>query len=320
MGFVDLQAASRVGVNARVDLNVANGGSNLESRTIFALGNSEVIYAAQGPLGADIAGATDYPGSSGYGQARASADYGVLRAYGSGHAGTTPTLGWSGNGSGAAIFEDTWTISAPGLNGTPGTITFKMSISGSVVGRYYHPGVANGAWWSLVLDEDVGRAVGSWDYALGQGTPAATPTFTRAFIYGQPMNFRFTFSAGSGANVNDPVDSVADYERTCKLDGVWVSNAGSVITNFALLADSGHNYTFTRLAPPRPPVLSAIWATSSNTCLLTVSAETNLFYRVQSSTNLSDWTDLMIVAATNEVFTVGAPAAGLSRFYRLVFK
>ncbi|MBI4716984.1 MAG: PEP-CTERM sorting domain-containing protein [Planctomycetes bacterium] len=189
--------------------------------------------------------------------AKTAADYGSLRAFAAGTSSQTivgPDVltgaGWS---SATALFEDTWTIRVPGLDGQPGRIRLAMDVRGTLSGAVAHPGISNGASWMVAMDRDAATAWISWDFANSTYHENAAVYFDKDITYGQPFTFSLGLTAGATTNYLTAPMAAADYFATAVLQGVNLYDAaGQPVPRFAIQPESGVDYGFV----PEP----ATWA------------------------------------------------------------
>lgn len=96
-------------------------------------------------------------------QSSALAGYGILKSYSYGTSGIFDNFVGAGWGGAIALFQDTWKIDVPSLNGQTGTIMFSFNADGTISETAAHPGVNNGASWEVYHNNTlVGQ---SWDFA-----------------------------------------------------------------------------------------------------------------------------------------------------------
>lgn len=115
-------------------------------------------------------------------------------------------------------------------------------------------------------------------------TPNHSPT-TVSFIWGTDLNYGNTNLAISG------ISGTNQYPATHPLSGLQPGTEYhyNVIAANALGTTVGSNLSFTTL--PRPAI-TGIAPQSDNTCQITLSGSPGMSYTLQTSTNLSDWSNL----------------------------
>ncbi len=195
------------------------------------------FYSATGPLVAST-GFVSWHGASV--QVKARADYGSLGVY----AFASPAGNTSVSGSASSEFTDTWTISSPGLEGTPGLLDFWVDVSGTVTGPFHHPGVSPGVYWLIGFKDNYYSAIESWDYSTNSGREAYHGFLRQSlnFTYGTPFQFTISFSASPGGYGA----SSADYYNTATLDigsSIVRDSSGNPVTGYSLITQSGSDYS-----------------------------------------------------------------------------
>jgi hypothetical protein len=93
----------------------------------------------------------------------------------------------------------------------------------------------------------------------------------------------------------------------------------SITSHAALAAGSGNDVALTIVPPPAQPVVTSA-ALSNAFVRFSIAGDSNLAYRVQASTNLSDWTTLQTTNVAVPPFGWSDTNTGsfLRRFYRML--
>lgn len=251
-----------LGIAVLLGGNVSVQASPQVSATASApyIGNaSSSQTASTGSVSAVVTGEPEY--GDRYGDASAFSSFGVLRA--SSTIGVPP-LGssfYSANSFSSASFRDDFLIDAPGLTGTPGSVTVRFTIDGSLsVGTSGTPsyGVPGNvtfarAGYTFGVNPNSGDMYSqreNWD-----GTPSGTQflgveqVHTLYFTYGtviQDVTLRITTTtSAAGEYYSYYSSSTADLSHTAIWGGFGeVRDAGgNVVTNYSFSSASGTDYT-----------------------------------------------------------------------------
>ncbi len=178
-------------------------------------------------------------------RAAASADYGILRVYAhaTGSVFSEDHYG-EGTASASAGFADIWTINHknPELNGTPGQLSIKYEISGSMISNYEIE--VGGLWYSGYyhsITAGPNGIDGMWEISESWRDPPPEVTVSYDFIYGTPFQVSLEFTVSAAGMYGEEDTSVtADYLNTLTMTDLQV--AGMQDGDWSLYTDSGHNY------------------------------------------------------------------------------
>ncbi|HVN40722.1 MAG TPA: PEP-CTERM sorting domain-containing protein [Myxococcota bacterium] len=184
-------------------------------------------------------------------------------------------LGASGNAT--AEFSDQFTIMAPGLAGTTGTLTVAFGLASFVnvdggvgsgcsgasqVGYGINASLTGGGHGQLIQS-------GTWtDYpCFGThtftGTPPGSFSFTGTVFFGAPAGLTVILSANSNESWLDTFSGAAtaegDFAHTLTWGGfTQVRDAnGNLVTNYTLTSDSGTDWS-KPVAVPEPATISLV--------------------------------------------------------------
>jgi hypothetical protein len=223
-------------------------------------------------------------GFSTSGVARASADYGTLRAYGSfqafgPHTGTVTDVVKAN-----AMFQDSFIINDVALNGTPGVVDIPIAFAWSVIGSSaYPPGTSFAAINQLTFrffapnndqiigsffreDFDTSGSLGKGAYTQ-VGTYGAfvsmpftfTPTISVNFIFGQAIKVISTLDIVMSANDYNPSGSTSlfgidDAGNSAYWGGFAAVRAanGSLVQDYTVQSGSGANWALSSIPVPEP--------------------------------------------------------------------
>jgi|GEM_PF-3304167 len=234
-------------VDTAAGVSVATyGGTYLEGQN----DNTVAATAVIGPLYQDsgIVATQNYLAGLGTGQAKAQADYGVLRAWAKATGceptiievdGVMTTCIAGGNACSTAEFYDLITVSSPGVSGS-GRIIFGVHVDGDMTGIILHPGVVSGAGWEIKFNG--GTIADQWDYSTNSGLFGGDFTVSMPIAFGQGTNFSFSLMAAANGYYYNTL-SIADYFNSAYITGLWVQDsAGNTLSNFTAVSASGHNY------------------------------------------------------------------------------
>lgn len=235
---------------------------------------------------AEAAGNINTPpiGFSTSGVARASADYGTLRAYGSfqafgPHTGTVTDVVKAN-----ATFQDSFIINDVALNGTAGVVDIPIAFAWSVIGSSaYPPGTSFAATNQLTFrffapngsqtianffreDFDTSGSLGKGAYSQ-VGTYGAfvsmpftfAPTISVNFIFGQEIKVISTLDIVMSANDYNPMGSTSlfgidDAGNSAYWGGFAAVRAanGSLVQDYTVQSGSGTNWALSSIPVPEP--------------------------------------------------------------------
>lgn len=245
--------------------------------------------AATGPLFATQSVNSLVGGGSFSGQASARADYGRLGAAASGTMTGESTSATYRQTAGFARFQDTLTLSQPGIaTGTPGTIDFAFLIDGVLkstpkapytqqgdvaLGIRVGSGVGNparGPWYSFlatVVNDGTPFVRGGGTglpgaFVLGpgslQGSAEVLSTAGFGFTWGQPLEIEVAFyTSVSPCCFGTSLD--ASFLSTARLTGIVARANGQAVTSFSVASASGTLYGPGGVAAVPEPATAALW-------------------------------------------------------------
>ena len=223
-------------------------------------------------------------GFSTSGVARASADYGTLRAYGSfqafgPHTGTVTDVVKAN-----AMFQDSFIINDVALNGTPGVVDIPIAFAWNVIGSSaYPPGTSFAATNQLTFrffapngsqtianffreDFDTSGSLGKGAYSQ-VGTYGAfvsmpftfAPTISVNFIFGQAIKVVSTLDIVMSANDynttgNTSLFGIDDAGNSAYWGGFAAVHAanGSLVQDYTVQSGSGTNWALSSIPVPEP--------------------------------------------------------------------
>lgn len=175
-----------------------------------------------------------------------------------------------------ASFRDTLTISAPGLDGTSGTISFRLLVDGGFAGSSSATirGCTEASWFFVILaDDGDGGAASVFDSTRGEDgtcTPGGTlELLTSVDVVGAPLRFTFgtpfSLEGEMGLSLNTASDGgqysflSATFLHTGALGGIASLRdaSGRRVDDFSISAVSGVDYTrsFATSPLPLPPTI-----------------------------------------------------------------
>jgi hypothetical protein len=245
--------------------------------------------AATGPLFATQSVNSLVGGGSFSGQASARADYGRLGAAASGTMTGASTSATYRQTAGFARFQDTLTLSQPGIaTGTPGTIDFAFLIDGVLkstpnapytqqgdvaLGIRVGSGVGNparGPWYSFlatVVNDGTPYVRGGGTglpgaFILGpgslQGSADVLSTAGFGFTWGQPLEIEVAFyTSVSPCCFGTSLE--ASFLSTARLTGIVARANGQAVTSFSVVSASGTLYGPGGVAAVPEPATAALW-------------------------------------------------------------
>lgn len=245
--------------------------------------------AASGPLTAVQSVNAPVGGGSFSGQAQARADYGRLGVAATGTMTGASTSSTYRQTAGFARFQDTLTLSQPGIaTGTPGTVDFAFLIDGVLkslpnapytqqgdigLGIRVGSGVGNAArapWFSFmatVVNDSIPYVRGGGTglpgaFVLGpgslQGSAQVLSTANFSFIWGQPFEVEVALTTSvSPCCFGSSLES--SFMSTALLTGIAARANGLTITTFSVASASGTAYGPSGLLPVPEPASVALW-------------------------------------------------------------
>lgn len=224
------------------------------------------------------------------GEAHARADYGRLGVSASGTMTGESTAATYREAAGFARFQDTLTLSAPGVAaGTAGTLDFAFLIDGMLksvskapytqqgdiaLGIRVGSGVGNparGPWYSFlatVVSDGTPFVRGGGTGMPGalvlgpgslQGSAEVLSTANFGFVWGQPLDVEVAFfTSVSPCCFGTSLD--ASFMSTALLTGIAARANGTAVTAFSVASASGTAYGPAGLLPVPEPATTALWA------------------------------------------------------------
>jgi hypothetical protein len=180
------------------------------------------------------------------GESKANANFGTLGVYSYTHVDARGSgQSFFVNASANAQFFDDWNVNAGSLNGTFGTLSVTVALTGSRTlnsdDHYSHLSAElyNGATNSIdnTMDAPHWGDITAGNYIL-----------TTTFKYGVDNNIRMTLSsanaAGNSPDPNMTATSFVDFLSTAKITGLnFYDASGKNITGYTMTTGSGHDYT-----------------------------------------------------------------------------
>lgn len=245
---------------------------------------------ASGPLTALQSVNAPVGGGSFSGQAQARADYGRLGVAATGTMTGASTSSTYRQTAGFARFQDTLTLSQPGVaTGTPGTVDFAFLIDGVLeslpnapytqqgdvaLGIRIGNGVGNparGPWYSFmatVVNDGLPNVRGGGTglpgaFVLGpgslQGSAEVLSTAHFGIVWGQPFEVEVALlTSVSPCCFGSSLTS--SFLTSAVLSGISASAGGSAVTTFSVTSASGTAYGPAGLLPVPEPATAALWA------------------------------------------------------------
>lgn len=303
-------------------LPVARGATELFAYVINPIGGYvESQKSATGPLSLSKSGSDD----RGSGASRASADFGILKAFAEAHALNTGSAFQAISAGSQASFRDNLTIDAPGRTGTSGTLTVQFHLDGFVTcsggGDSSRASYADCHFEfrkdGSILQEEYYLLYydgsGEGNNFLGQQRTVAVP-----FTFGTPFEIRLFIETAARAYNYRGADAVGDLEHTATWGGfVSVTDATNTpVPTFTATSGSGVDFT-QPITPPAPRL--AVRRISDAELQLTWS---NQFsdYILHSSPALpaATWTPVEQTTTTNgDEITITLPTNDAHRYFIL---
>ena len=189
---------------------------------------------------------------------RATAAFGVLRAYAESHIGNRgPNNISSVFATGTAFFSDDFTFNFAGLTGQSGSFTFRLAIGGtlaaSLVGAGSETSPFSYAQATLGVLKDGSFIHGTDVERLrSDGTTVITnesflnqvKTITVPFTFGTPFELKTQLQAATNSRSEFGANCIADAEHTLEWGGIAsVNDSGNnALTNYTVGSTSGTNY------------------------------------------------------------------------------
>lgn len=240
------------------------------------------VYARSNAVDADTASGTGYVfASQSYGgadltaTARASADYGILRAYayaksGSGVVDDNENSSSGGVASATAEFHDLLTINSPGLAGTSGAVVMAYDVEGentsSGTSAYDPNDERYGGSAQTTVIQKFGPVYPDYFYDLvfsdGNTSHRGALGVHRVnvgFTFGTPFTISLKIGCGATVHILSDLVATSDFEHTMLWGGFGdVTNASGKV-DYTLASASGHDWTKPSTEPlPEPSALAAL--------------------------------------------------------------
>ena len=211
---------------------------------------------------ASCAGSASVPGADGLTfdyYASAYSAFGVFHGYAEG---SISGNGQPGSGmsvysvvSASSMYEDTITITSPGLDAQPGFEQLSYTVTGSSSANGLNQAAAAFQIGYYLLDGTV-----TWDSFIADANGVAiSPKIP--FLYGTPFVYQVNFY--SIINLNDMVSgsaAKAAYADTAVLTGISISSNERTVSDFRITADSGTTYNSDGVVTPEPGTLALFCA------------------------------------------------------------
>lgn len=179
------------------------------------------------------------------GKSQANADFGTLGVYSYAHVDSRNggQAFWVNAFANARFFDD-WYVDAGGLNGTIGTLSVLVALTGSrtLNADDHYSGLAAELYNGATNSSD-----NTMDAPFWGNITAGNYILTTTFKYGVDNNIRMTLSSGNAAgNSPDPnmtATSYVDFLSTAKITGLnFYDASGNNITGYTMTTGSGHEY------------------------------------------------------------------------------
>jgi hypothetical protein len=137
-------------------------------------------------------------------------------------------------------FEDTITLSSPGLEGTQGTATFIFEIDGTV--RSSRSG-ANATAGLFIKNVSLNQVLFNNSYLLPGGGRQEYVSLPFPITYGEPFSFLVTFSTFASLAGPEAGEIQAEFGDTARFSGMDVFDSeNNRVTNFTITSESGAAY------------------------------------------------------------------------------
>ncbi|HEX8254591.1 MAG TPA: LamG-like jellyroll fold domain-containing protein [Thermoanaerobaculia bacterium] len=217
--------------------------------------------SAAGGTVTDVEGGTQPYGRT---AASAQASLGTLRAFGEATVGVNNNDTYSYFGFTTASFTDDFLIDAPGLTGTPGTLTLRFTIDGALSCTAGSPEISGSSYAraDFYLTKDGGNVALMKQSVDGNGEPlpleysgtflGIPQTATVQFTYGTPFQIGLEIRANAVVYNHQSLDysrysayARADLAHTATWGGFEAVRdaGGNAVTNYSFSSSSGTNYT-----------------------------------------------------------------------------
>jgi hypothetical protein len=208
--------------------------------------------------------------------ARASADYGILRAYAYAKSGSgvvidneNPASGGFANAT--AEFHDLITINSPGLEGSAGAVVMSYNVDGkntsSGTSAYDPNDELYGGLAQMSLSQKFGPVYPSdfHDLVFSDGNTSSngaigTHRVNVGFTFGAPFTISLRIGAGATIHILSDLVATSDFEHTMLWGGFGaVTDAGGNAVDYSLSSNSGHDWSKPSTeAVPEPASMAAL--------------------------------------------------------------